>query len=138
MPSASIDFAPLKKELDQLERRNALGRVMPVIAEVLVGAVHETFEQEGPGWAPLSPATLARRRAKGSGAKILQDSSVLVNSITPAWEGRTAEAYTDVPYGKFHVFGTSRMPKRDFTAIDLDEAMEEIRDIVYQALTGPA
>lgn len=42
------------------------------------------FRAEGPGWKPLQPATLARRRKEGAGAKILRDEGRLFASLEDA------------------------------------------------------
>ncbi len=65
---------------------------------------------------------------------MLIDSGNLAGSITRAWNEREAEAYTEVPYAGFHVTGTSRMPARDFTAVDIDELLEEAATLLLGSL----
>ena len=69
--------------------------------------------------------------------KILQDTGVLVGSITPASSDRYVEAYTGVRYAKFHVSKAPRrvIPLRDFFAIDEREFYAEAAEILLAAIT---
>lgn len=108
-----------------------VGELLPTIAEMLVGAVHDVFEAEGPGWEPLAAATLAHRR--GTSHKILQDTGAFAGSIDPAWGGTYAEARAGVSYAIFHVTGTTRMPKRN--PFDLGPLEQPLLDEVAALLT---
>lgn len=108
-----------------------VSELLPTIAEMLVGAVHDVFEAEGPGWEPLAAATLAHRR--GSSHKILQDTGAFAASIDPQWGGTYAEARAGVSYAIFHVTGTSRMPKRN--PFDLGPFEQPLLDEVAHLLT---
>ena len=80
------------------------------------------FKAEGPGWAPLSDKTLARRRKKGRGAKILRDEGRLFNSLISQFgegavyklEKRTLTAGTNLPYAAVHQYGSKEknIPRR--------------------------
>lgn len=115
---------------------NRLGDLTPTIAEMLVAAVQDVFDAEGPGWAPLAPSTLAGRRGGGAGAKILQDTGVLVNSVSGDSGPDFAEAGSAVPYGAFHVTGTRRMPARDWLAVDLDALSDEVAELILAEVAG--
>lgn len=91
--------------------------VNALIAEDLVAAIHDVFEAEGPGWEPTQ-----------RGGKILQDTGNLVNSISPDSGPTYALAFSDVPYGVYHVTGTDVMPARDWTEIDWDAATAAAAD----------
>lgn len=97
-------------------KAQAIGGLLPTIAELLVGGVHDVFEAEGPGWAPLAESTLRSRRRHGAGAKILQDTGVMAGSIAPGWGDTYAEAFAGVNYAVYHVSDEPRhhLPKRDF------------------------
>ncbi len=126
-----VDDSGLKRLFAELRRRGGnLAGVNAAIAEDLVAAVLDVFEDEGPGWAPLAESTLANRRGKAAGAKILQDTSILAGSVHPDSGASFAEAYSDVPYGVFHVMGTDKMPRRDFMAIDFDEVTRSAADLL--------
>lgn len=124
--SVGYDASSLIALVRELEQRGgSAGDAMRVVSELVVSAVQDVFERQGPGWPPLAPVTIARRRGGGGAAKMLIDTGNLSGSITRAWNDREAEAYTDVPYAGYHVTGTSRMPARDFTEVDIDELLEE-------------
>lgn len=111
--SIRIDGASeLNKVLIQLEGRAAsLDRVLPTVAEMLVSAVDDVFEAQGPGWKELSPVTLALRRKHGRGAKILQDTGAAARSIGPNWGADYAEAVAGVDYLIYHN-GEFGLPRR--------------------------
>lgn len=133
--SVGYDASSLVALVKELESRGGnVGDAMRAVSELVVSSVQDVFERQGPGWPPLAPATIARRRGGGGAAKMLVDSGNLAGSITRAWNAREAEAYTDVPYAGFHVTGTSRMPARDFTAVDIDELLEEAAGLLLGSL----
>jgi phage gpG-like protein len=114
----------LSKVLVDLQAQGArLHSAMPAVASLLFGAVQDVFAAEGPGWAQLAESTIERRRNKDKGSiKILRDTGVLVGSISTRYASTYAEALAGAAYGIFHVTGTSRMPRRDFTALGPFEA----------------
>jgi phage gpG-like protein len=132
----TFDASQLTKALKDLATRGGnVGNVMPVIAEDICTEIINRFElqsgYEQGKWQDDKPATIAARRVSKS-PKILEDSGVLLGSITPYDDGETAEGYTNVPYAKYHVSPEPRkiIPLRDFTDIDFgsvsDRAMELI------------
>lgn len=124
---------------------NAMKKALKQVELLLLEGNDQTFRKEGPGWAPLSIATLAQRR-KGRanfGIKILQDSGTLKNSMTDiggSAEGSyrfnngvdRVEVGTRVHYGKYHQHGTSKMPARPFATIP-SEYRSKIRKTVLKA-----
>lgn len=160
----AIEFTSLQQILGILgERgRRTLSELAPAIAESLVHEVLEVFETEGHGtWpdisestklgrrgakarklkvqGPLRPGEKRKRRKLATGTfKILQDTGNLAGSITPAWDDQSAEAYTNVPYGKWHITGTSRMPARNFFAIDQDAFEGDVADMILLRLDRAA
>lgn len=132
-----LDATELHRALRDIgERGERTAELTPAISEMLVGAILEVFEVEGPGWEPLAPSTLRRRRGGGAGAKILQDTGVLANSITGTHGPTYAEAGSNVPYGGFHVTGTKRMPKRDWLAVDLPALAEDVAALLLDEVAG--
>ena len=102
----------LNRVLAEIEAQGrSIDRALPIIAEMVVGAVHDVFDAEGPGWEPLKESTLERRR--GTTHKILQDTGVFANSVAPKYGPTYAEAVDGTSYGHFHVTGTARMARRD-------------------------
>lgn len=110
----------------------AIDRTLPVIAEMLLGAVQDVFEAEGPGWEPLAEATKAQRR--GSSFKILQDTGVGVASLSPSYGSTYAEVVDGTTYMHHHVTGNERLPQRDWT--NLGPFEEPLLDEVAAYLTG--
>lgn len=71
--------------------------------------------------------------------KILQDTGNLVGSITPDFDERSWEAYTNVPYAKYHISKAPRrkVPLRDFFDIDQERFMDEVTDVILTAIVTP-
>jgi phage gpG-like protein len=143
------DSSELALALERLRDAGAdvAAETMPVLAEILVSAVHEVFEREGavagrPRWPDLAAST-RRKRAKRqpSGVfKILQDTGVLAGSIMPHADQAVAEAFTNVPYAGFHISDAPRrvIPKRDFTDIDFDAAADEAVEVILAQVLDTA
>jgi phage gpG-like protein len=107
----------------------SIDRLLPVIAEMLVGAVHDVFEAEGPGWADLAESTKARRR--GTSYKILQDTGLLANSVAAQYGSTYAEAVDGTTYGIYHAPDPQG---RDWTVLGPFEA--PLLDDVAALITG--
>lgn len=134
----TFDASALRQVVREFEKRGGdVSKIMRHTSEILVSAVNDVFEAQGPGWPALAPATITARRGGGAGARMLIDSGNLVGSITRAWAAHEAEAYTEVPYAGFHVSGTSRMPARDFMAVNWDEVMDEVHRLALLQLVPP-
>jgi len=75
----------------------------------------ERFNRQGPGWAPLAPATLLRKR----GPSILVETGALKESLMggagfiEVITDSQLIAGTDIPYARYHQRGTRRMPVRE-------------------------
>ena len=131
--TARFDMTEVVQELDRLLRRAYNSRDINMqVATIMQRMVDDKFEEEGPGWQPLSAATLDRRRGGGAGARILQDTGVLANGIAVGAGDDFAEVFTNTQYAKFHVEGTRFMPKRDFFDIDLDAAMADASELILE------
>jgi phage gpG-like protein len=77
--------------------------------------IQKNFQQEGKlvgGWKPLSPATIAQRRKKGAGAKILQDTGQLRSRWKKQWTSKFAKVQSGVPYSEIHHKGLGNVPER--------------------------
>lgn len=125
MASAKIVDVDLSDIVDQVEAIALadLSGAMAEVSELLVSAVSDKFDQEGPGWPALAPSTLAKRR--GAEAQILSDTGRLAGSIEADHGPDWADASTDVGYAVFHVSDAprSKIPLRDF--FDLPESVYE-------------
>lgn len=135
----NIDFSELRAAAKEFTRRGGnLQSVTEVIANDLAVAVQENFEQEKGhlqgAWPDLAESTKARMkpRRRASAYKILQDTGILAGSIMPHSDGGEAEAYTNVPYAKYHVSSAprSRLPLRDFLDIDFERIMEDTAELL--------
>lgn len=88
-----------------LAEAQSFDAALPVIAELLVGAVNDVVDMEGPGWPELSPVTLARRRKNGRGARMLRDTNIMMESLFTSYGSDFAEVTFGVPYAIHHVKG---------------------------------
>jgi phage gpG-like protein len=129
--TASVEMQAVVAVLRRLERRvQNTSAVTAVLALDLVDAVENEFVTEGRGrWPELSPETIRQRRASTT-PKMLVDTGILAASIQPSSGADFAEAGTNNPYAIFHVSDRPRtkIPKRDFTAIDFDKILEAMAD----------
>jgi phage gpG-like protein len=160
MDKAEIEYTTLQHVIGVVHRRGSrvMTELAPAIAESLVHEVLEEFETEGHGeWpglseqtklgrrgakkrklkvqGPLRPGEKRKKRVVATGNfKLLQNTGNLAGSITPAWDDNVAEAYTNVPYAKFHVTGTKWMPARDFFDFDREAFEGDIADMILLRL----
>lgn len=161
---ANIEYSQLGMVVCLYEDRaqRAWAELGPVIAEGMHAEVLEVFETQGYGeWPPFAPSTLQarsfkprarnkdgslkrtkkgklvkRRRIKGT-PKLLQDTGLLVGSLTPVWNASEVEVYTNVRYAKFHITGTRHMPQRNFLSIDLDAYESDVASMIVDYITRP-
>jgi len=101
-----------------------VSRLMPSIAEMLVSAVSDVYEAEGPGWKDLEESTKQARR--GTSYKILQDTGVMAKSTSAGHGADWAEAFAGAAYADFHVRGNDRLPVRN--PFDLGPFMQDVLD----------
>ena len=79
------------------------------------------------------------RRFKGGSAKLLQDTGNLVGSITPEWDTDYVEAFTNVPYAKYHISPLPRhkIPLRDFFDIDMQRYEQDVVNMLLAEMLRP-
>lgn len=84
---------------------------------LMLGSIDKNFREEGrpKRWAPLSPMTIAMRRKKGKGAKILQDTGMGKGSIVyEVVSNQKVQIGTRLDYMRKHQEGaTINIPARD-------------------------
>jgi phage gpG-like protein len=139
----AFDFSKLDEIVEEFRRRGGnTAEVMPVIAEDMVTEVIERFDlqsgfEQGP-WQELSDATLAARRASQD-PQALKDTGNMWGSVTPFSGDDLAEAYTNVPYSKYHTShdprikkadGSDLLPMRDFMDIDWPKVIENAGELL--------
>jgi phage gpG-like protein len=135
MDSAVVSFVDdeLTAALADFRRRGNNQRdAMRHCALILVEEVDDMFETSGHGqWPPLAAST---RKYRGESARILMDTGRLAASITPKWDGDSAEAYTNVSYAKYHTSDGPRayLPKRDFFDINIPAVVDEFVDFILK------
>lgn len=108
----------------------AMLKAMRKVQVVLLEGEKKIFDAEGPGWAPLKPATIRRRRKGratfgGIGIRKLRDTGLMHGSVTALTHPRghrvattdRAEVGTNLQRAHFHQEGTRRMPARPFMRI---------------------
>lgn len=118
-------------------RGKNLGRLTPIFAEMLVAAVHDRIEAEGPGWQKLEDSTLRKRRKQGRGAKMLQDTGNFVSSIHGEDGPDFAEAATNVPYIIYSISKEPRtiIPYRNPFELETSEANRIADEVVDMLLS---
>lgn len=67
-----------KQAFDEVVKKKSLLPWVEKLAIIAEGIVLDAFDQQGPGWAPLSPKTLERKKVK----QILTETQQLRNSIS--------------------------------------------------------
>lgn len=145
MDKAEVSYSTLQHVIGVVHRRGSrvLTELAPAIAESLVAVVLEEFETQGDGqWPGYWWQTRGEQKPKGKrwrgSPKLLQNTGNLVASITPAWDDLEAEAYTNVPYAKFHVTGTKWMPARNFFDFDREAFEGDVADMILLRLDRDA
>jgi len=118
--------------LDLSAKGRSVDRMLPIIAEMLVGAVQDVIEAEGPGWQELADST--KRSRRGSSYKILQDTGVAAASIAAQYGSTYAEAVDGTSYFFRHIKGGPNLPVRDWTKLGPFEA--PLLDEVAEMLVG--
>jgi phage gpG-like protein len=131
--------------LSYSSKAQAIDKFTPIAAKLLHAAVLDVFEAEGPGWAPLTAATLANRR--GGAGKILQDTGVMAGTLGELHGADYAEVEAAAAYAIFHVSklprkmkadGSPRLPMRDFFNLGPYEEplLEDIGELIANQVAG--
>ena len=106
------DLAPMLDELGQDE----------------VARVVQRFEQsrspDGPAWQAL------KRQRPSGGDRPLQDTGVLMGSITAQVHGNTLQIGTATDYAHYHQFGTQHIPARPFLGVS-DDLLASVKELTH-------
>lgn len=130
--SVSVESDLNKVLLGLAQQGKSADNLLPAIAEMLVGAVHDVVEAEGPGWPGLADST--KRQRRGSTYAMLQDTGVGLASVAGQYGSTYAEAVDGTSYFHFHTKKTKHAPARDWTNLGPFEA--PLLDDVAALLTG--
>jgi phage gpG-like protein len=109
MPNKNTISAGIAAMIAKLENPEPL---MAEVAEVMLGEVLRTFDDEGPNWAPLAQATIEQLERRGKyPRKIL---APLRPTIKKFYGKDFAAVGSDAPFAIYHQLGTSKIPQRAF------------------------
>lgn len=117
--SLRADYKAAVKKLELYEISLDENEVLGAIGQRLLRWIGQNFRSEGGlvgGWKPLTPGTIAGRRKKGRGAKILRDTGRLQQSFVSAVSGRKVEVGSAEPRADWHHFGTKPYTIRPVSA----------------------
>jgi len=138
MSDVKVDFSAVLAAVADLDARRSsvMSNVTPIVAEILLAAIDHQFETEGEGkWPQLAESTLRGRR-ESTNPMILQDTGIFAASWQPFTSAAVAEAFTEVPYAKYHIGDAPRtiIPKRDPTEVDMDDILSQAADEILDAM----
>jgi phage gpG-like protein len=137
--SVEVDVSALVKVLqDYGHRIDNFEPIAAQVAEILVTGVEDLVETEGgAAWPALAQTTLDRRRHGGKGAKMLQDTGLMIGGLVPFHDSDHAAAATSASYAGFHLEGTGAMPARNFFDLfENDQVMGEIIELITMEILG--
>jgi phage gpG-like protein len=124
-----LDLNSLVKRSDNLTVPLKQGRVL------MLRSINQNFHKSGRPilWTPLSLAYAKQKKRQGYGNKILVRTGQLKRSISGSVQPKKLTIGTAVHYGKYHQFGTSKMPMRKFLLFQ-DEDLKRISTLVREYL----
>lgn len=131
-----LDVSGLEAPIRELEARGkGINHLLPIIAQDLIAAVEDVYEEEGPGWEDLKDSTKKARR--GSSYKILNDTGVMIGSTSPRFGSNWAEAFAGASYADFHATGTENMVQRNpFDLGPFEEGLlRDVADLILEDVT---
>ena len=129
-----------RRELERLDERisNYAPFWRSVAIPLIKRQISETFDQEGPGWSPLSDSTLKSRLYPG--LPILQQTGALRSSLVDNPIIRISQNQltfgSNNPYIQYHEQGTVKMPARPILSPSVRSIMESIRRQYVTYLTS--
>lgn len=125
------------------DRAEDMSPALRQVADVMRGQFGQRFSSEGPGWAPLKPATLAAKRSAGLSERILEATGAGEASLTESGGDNVEHVTADtLVFGsslsrmKLHDTGTSRMPQRKVVDFSLGDRREHVRVLQRFLLDG--
>ena len=145
MIEITVDDLKLQEELSKLKDKfEDLSPLMLTLSESILYSTQENFSSEGKrlpagdNWPSLSDWTLKERAKRGHGVppgKMLQDTGILIGSLTTSYDATSAVCGTNIIYAAIQHFGggptglNTFIPPRPFMELidqDLDDMMEDV------------
>ena len=117
-------------------------QVYNLIGMALYSDIKNKFANEedvkGKKFAPLKQSTIKQKARKGKiPYKILRDTGQLINSLNYKASGNGVVIGYDVPYAKYHQYGTKYMTQRKILpTLQSEIPLSEVSEIVIDYLTG--
>lgn len=112
------------------------------VKDVIIPAISENFATEGHGtWPKLAPTTVENKSRNGFPSRMLVRTKAMIIAATQqnTWEyGSDRSSATlnvnKLPfYADYHIYGTSKMPRRDFTAVG-EKEITEVKEVFSLAI----
>ena len=129
-PEIQTRLKKMRGELGDFRRLHALfGKKVEEWVGQNFAAEGRLLDEQPSGWPRLSKATLAARRRKGAGTKILQDSGRLRRNTRTRSGSKGAVVTNPVPYASVHQLGLG-VPRRP-----IFPSLGQTRRIVHPVLT---
>lgn len=126
--TVTLDLDSFVHALDGIAMRvQDLHPLLEDIGQVMKASTEANFEGErepsGLQWKDLKKSTVERRTRRGTWpGQILTETGTLRESMGVFIGPDYVEIGTNVPYGKYHMTGTTRMPARPFLGIPGDKS----------------
>lgn len=115
----------IKQLEDKMKRAKDISKVLGVIASDILKEEQLNFkgnkDPDGVGWKTLDDKTIAMKVKRERNANaILRDKGLLFGSLHAVLDDNAAIVATgpEITYAKYHQYGTSRMPQRQFAGIN--------------------
>lgn len=114
-------------------RSRDLGPIKREFATIVNQSTERRFASRGPGWPPLADETLRQK----AGSQLLVDTGKLKRAVTnqavsqSSQDELVAVPKPEVPYARFHQYGTRNMPKRKIVELRPSE-QRQVAKLVEQ------
>jgi hypothetical protein len=129
MQAVNAFLADVASDFQRIDWRPWMSGSMRDMERAHAAMLAEQRDPSDAPWAPLAPSTIAKKKSdiilidKGELQKNLTDPNRGIREMTQ--EGDTIEMifgpdFTDVPYSKFLLQGTTRMPRRDHVGLPIN------------------
>jgi len=135
------DVTVMRKLLKMADQAADFSNAWPAVVEIAARGYGNSFDQEGPGWAPLAASTIKRKGHDQIRIRTGRDRRIMTDPFSLTYRGTphtvNIEAGVDTP-AVFHQEGTGRMPARplQLTRYYQDQMSLAIRTMLSRAYDG--